>query len=330
MHSADLSNPKTMQAAAPGAQPEQGRTFLPGEPPPRSLQSQKETGLPSAAGEATQDLANTSHPAEQGAPGKAADPSPLEGLGELQCGALLEGGDPEAPGWASSTQGGAGEERTPVEGREGAEHGPLLGAGPQALGQPARSPGALNRAERGQQQVPGEAELEEEAEFEDDGLEEDTEGDWGLAPNIYLHRTLPGLDALVAATIDLGDLPGIIPLDPQPPAPAGPPSTALLPHSSGTHGIALLSELADLESQLQPEPALRGERCPLRGLRAPGAGPPGTGQGQLSGSQPAAQLAPQHGPAFAPLPTGPLCHVSVSPGCWWVPRVRALEARTVP
>ncbi|XP_073092193.1 BAH and coiled-coil domain-containing protein 1 isoform X3 [Manis javanica] len=259
MHSADLSNPKTMQAAAPGAQPEQGRTFLPGEPPPRSLQSQQETGLPSAAGEATQDLANTSHPAEQGAPGKAADPSPLEGLGELQCGALLEGGDPEAPGWASSTQGGAGEERTPVEGREGAEHGPLLGAGPQSLGQPARSPGALNRAERGQQQVPGEAELEEEAEFEDDGLEEDTEGDWGLAPNIYLHRTLPGLDALVAATIDLGDLPGIIPLDPQPPAPAGPPSTALLPHSSGTHGIALLSELADLESQLQPEPALREE-----------------------------------------------------------------------
>ena len=81
--------------------------------------------------------------------------------------------------------------------------------------------------------------------------------------NSRLPGALLGLDALVAATIDLGDLPGISPPDPQLAAAPGPPRTGPSPCSSGTHGIALLSELADLEIQQQRRgPALPGEYRP--------------------------------------------------------------------
>ncbi|XP_058417837.1 BAH and coiled-coil domain-containing protein 1 isoform X1 [Diceros bicornis minor] len=259
MHSSDLSDPETMQTASPGARPEPARTFPPGEPPRRSPLSLEEPGLPSGAREATQDLAATPYPAEQESPGKAADPSPLEGLRELQFGALLKGGVPEATGLANSTQGGAQEERTMEEGRAEGKQRPLSGAGPQALEQQAGSPGTL---EPGEGQAPGEAEPEDEAEFQEDELEvEEEEEDGGSTPHSsHLPRMRPGLDALVAATINLGDLPSVGPLDPLPPTIPGPPSTAPLPHSSGIHGIALLSELADLEiQQRRSEPALPEE-----------------------------------------------------------------------
>ncbi|MBV98405.1 BAH and coiled-coil domain-containing protein 1, partial [Eschrichtius robustus] len=250
-----------MQTAPPGAQPELARTFPPGELGPHSPQNLEEPGLPSGAREATQDLAAHPHPAERGPPGKAADPSPLEGLRELRCGALLEGGGPEATGQADSTQGGAQEERTTEEGREEGEQGPSLGASPQAVEQQARSLGALDQAKPGKQQPPAEAEAEEAARFKEAELEEEEEEDGGLTPdNSQPPRELPGLDALVAATINLGDLPAVSPLDPQPPTVPGPPSTAPLPRSSGIHGIALLSELADLEIQQQrTEPDLQEE-----------------------------------------------------------------------
>ncbi|ELK12255.1 BAH and coiled-coil domain-containing protein 1 [Pteropus alecto] len=256
VHSSDLSDPETMQTTAPRAQPEPARTFLPGPPCPRSPRSLEEPGLPSGAREATQDIAATPHPAERGLPRMAADRSPLEGLQELRCGALLEGGGPEATGRANSTQGGAREERTKGEGRVEGEQGPPLGAGPQALEQQAGRPCSPEKAERGERQAPGEAGAEEAAE-----LEEEEEEDWRSTPdNGHLPRALPGLDALVAASINLGDLPSTSPLEPQPPAAPGLPSTALLPHSSGIHGIALLSELADLDVQPQgSEPALPEE-----------------------------------------------------------------------
>lgn len=79
----------------------------------------------------------------------------------------------------------------------------------------------------------------------------DSEVDWGTPNHSHPPKALPGLDALVAATVDLGDLPDISLTDPQTPAASVPLSTAPLPHSSGIHGIALLSELADLETQRQ-------------------------------------------------------------------------------
>ncbi|KAB1266166.1 BAH and coiled-coil domain-containing protein 1 [Camelus dromedarius] len=282
VHSSDLSDPKTMQTAPPGAQPELARTLPPGELRLHGPQSPEETGLPSGAREATQDLAATPHPAERGAPGKAEGPSPLEGLRELQCGSLLEGGGPEATGQADFTQGGAREERTTEEGREEGEQGPSLGAGPQAVEQQGTL-GALDQAEHGKQQAPTEAEAGDEAQFEAEELEEEEEEGWGSTPNNSQRpRELPGLDALVAATINLGDLPSEGPLDPQPPAVPGPPSTAPLPRSSGIYGIALLSELAELEIQQQrTEPGLQGEPHPSGALGAGtlGAGTLGTGSG---------------------------------------------------
>uniref|UniRef100_A0A8D1RRQ1 BAH domain and coiled-coil containing 1 n=1 Tax=Sus scrofa TaxID=9823 RepID=A0A8D1RRQ1_PIG len=242
VHSSDLSDPETMQAAPPGAQPELARTFPPRELHPHSPQNLEEPGLPSGPREPPQDLAATPHPAERGPLGKAADPSPLEGLRELQCGALLEGGGPETTGQADSTQGGAREERTTEERGEEGEQGPPLGSGPQAGEQQAGSLDALGQAEPGQPEVEAEAQAKA-------GLEEEEEEAWGSTP--YGSQLPTGLDALVAATIDLGDLPGVGPLDPQPPAVPGPPSTAPPPRSSGIHGIALLSELADLETQQQ-------------------------------------------------------------------------------
>ncbi|KAM9209013.1 BAH and coiled-coil domain-containing protein 1 isoform 2-T2 [Dugong dugon] len=243
MHSSDLVDPETMQTATPGAQPEPLRTFPPEELSPCAPVSLEEPGLLSGARE-TQDLAATPHPAEQGPTGKAADPSPLEGLQELRCGALVEGGGSEATGQGHSTQGGAPEERTMEGGREERAQGPSMGAAPQALEQQAWSPGTQGEDEEG--------ELEKE--------EEDTGACWGAGlEGGCLPRALPSLDALVAATIDLGDLPGLSPLDLQPPAAPGPPSSSPLPRSSGIHGIALLSELADLETQRQRSEHVLGE-----------------------------------------------------------------------
>ncbi|XP_036124568.1 BAH and coiled-coil domain-containing protein 1 [Molossus molossus] len=262
VHSSDLSDPKTMQCPAPRAQPEPVRTPASREPSCRSPQSLEEPGLPSGAREASQDLAALLHPAERGPPGKAVDPSPLEGLQELRCRVLLQGGVPEATDGAGSTQGGARGERTTGEGREEREPGPSSGASPQALKQQAGSPQALDQGERGAWQDPGEAGPEEGAAFEEDKLEEEEEEeDCGSTPdNSHLPRVPLGLDALVAATIDLGDLPALGLPGPQPPAVPVPPGTAPSPPCSGIHGIALLSELADLDVRPQrSEPALPEE-----------------------------------------------------------------------
>lgn len=263
-----------MQTAAPRAEPEPARAFLPGEPSPCSPRSLEESGLLSGAREATQDLAATPHPAERGPPGKAEDPSPLEGLQELQFGALLEGGAPEATGQANSTQGRAQEERTREEGVQG----PPLGASPRALQQQAGSPGARDEDEEGVRLAPEEAQLQEgEAQLEEESVA-DSEEDWGASSSSHPPRALLGLDALVAATVDLGDLPSLSLLDPLPPVTSGPPSTATLPRSSGIHGIALLSELADLDIQRQrSQPASQGEPRLQPSARTPGTGPSGPG-----------------------------------------------------
>lgn len=272
VHSPDLSDPKTMQTAAPRVQPEPARTLLPGELPAQSPQSPQEPGLPLGAREATQDLAATPHPAERGPLGKAADLSPLEGLRELRCGALLEGGGPEAIGQAHSTQGGAAEEGAAVERGTDVGPGPSSGASAPAPQQP-KSPGGLSEAGPGNWQAPREAKPEEGAEYQEVELQEE-EGRGPASKNSHLPRALPGLDALVAATIDLGDLPGVSPPGPQLAAAPGPPRTAPSPCSSGIHGIALLSELADLEIQQQRrEPALRGKHHPVNALEDGPSGP---------------------------------------------------------
>lgn len=249
-----------MQITTPGTRPEPTRTFLPGEPPPCSPGSlEEEPKLLSRAREATQDLAIIPHPVEQGPPaGKAEDPSPLEGLQALRFGDLLEGGGTEATGQTHSTQGGMQNERT-VD--QGVPQPPLGATTPQALEQVSGNPVALDKDE-GSQRVPDAVQLqEEETQLEENGG--DSEVDWGTPNPSHPFKALPGLDALVAATVNLGDLPDISLPDPQTPGASVPLSTAPLPHSSGIHGIALLSELADLEIQRQKsELVTRGEPQP--------------------------------------------------------------------
>ncbi|XP_006886383.1 PREDICTED: BAH and coiled-coil domain-containing protein 1 [Elephantulus edwardii] len=244
MRSSDLSDPETMQATTSGAQPEPTRTLLGGDPPHCAPPSLEQPGLLSGARE-TQGLATPPPPAERTPTGKAADSSPLQ---ELRYGALALDEGSQAAGQADATQGEAHGDRTAERGGEGGTQGSSPGASVQATEQLTWSPGAQGRDDNG--------ELEEE----EDSEEEDAGENWtscldGDAPP----RVLPSLDDLVAATIDLGDLPGLSPLDSQPLASPGPPSAEPPPQSSGIHGIALLSELADLETPRQRSQCTLGE-----------------------------------------------------------------------
>ncbi|KAM6111319.1 LOW QUALITY PROTEIN: BAH and coiled-coil domain-containing protein 1 [Pterocles gutturalis] len=95
------------------------------------------------------------------------------------------------------------------------------------------------------------AEEEEEKEGDSEGSEPEGSGDEedGDGPG-RRQGCLGGLEALIAAGIDLGELPALGSPGDTPPAPPSP-----VPHASGIPGIALLSELADLE--------LRRRRCDL-------------------------------------------------------------------
>ncbi|XP_006869698.1 PREDICTED: BAH and coiled-coil domain-containing protein 1, partial [Chrysochloris asiatica] len=242
VHSADLSDPETMQTATPGAHLEPPRTLPQEQPPSCTPASLGEPGLLSGTRE-TQDLADTPNPAERGPTGEAVDPSPLEGLQELQCEALIGGGDSEAPGQVHSTQGRV-QERTKEGGRDEGVQGPSPGAAPQALVPQAWSPGIQDE--------------DQEEELQEKGG--NTEEDWcSCLDTDPLPRVWPSLDALVAATIDLGDLPRLNPADPQPPTVLAPPSTCPPPQRSGIHGIALLGELAELETQRQRSEQVMGE-----------------------------------------------------------------------
>lgn len=122
----------------------------------------------------------------------------------------------------------------------------LCGAPVQgSLDSPAQGDALGGRtAGNGVQGSPLEGGLQDVAPEEAGPEDEEDDGHWGPQP--HLLGTLSGLDSLVAATISLGDLPVSDPLDPPPPV-VPPPAAAPLPSCPGTPGIALLSELADLE-----------------------------------------------------------------------------------
>ncbi|KAF1571393.1 BAH and coiled-coil domain-containing protein 1, partial [Eudyptes moseleyi] len=92
---------------------------------------------------------------------------------------------------------------------------------------------------------------EEEEEGDSDGSEPEGSCDEEDGAGPGGRQGCPGgLEALIAAGIDLGELPALGSPGEPPPAPPSP-----VPHTSGIPGIALLSELADLE--------LRRRRCDL-------------------------------------------------------------------
>lgn len=213
-HSAEPADPDTMHAGSPPAEPEQSRTFSP-------------------AGDVLQEPGPPRKPPAGGV--MAEGPGVL-----LHRHHLLLSPGPLCGERGPAPATGSTEEQAPVPFRaQGApEQNPPEQQHPvPAVGAP--SPG-----------VPAEEEEEEEeGDSEGSELEGSCEEEDGDIPGG--RQSCPGgLEALIAAGIDLGELPALDSPGEPPPAPPSP-----APHTSGIPGIALLSELADLE--------LRRRRCDL-------------------------------------------------------------------
>ncbi|XP_064006773.1 BAH and coiled-coil domain-containing protein 1 isoform X2 [Pogoniulus pusillus] len=225
-HSAEPADPDTMHAGSPPAEPEQSRTFSPTGEVLRESGPSQELPAGEAVAEGPGVLLHHHH--------LLLTPGPL-------CGergpAPAEGTTEEPFGVCPDTAQGAPEQSSPEQ-----QHSvPVVGASPLP---------------------PTAEEVEEEEEEEDEDEEDEEEGDSdGSEPEGSCDEEdgedsngrqgcLGGLEALIAAGIDLGELPALGSPEEPPPAPPSP-----APHASGIPGIALLSELADLE--------LRRRRCDL-------------------------------------------------------------------
>ncbi|NXW93881.1 BAHC1 protein, partial [Alopecoenas beccarii] len=213
-HSAEPADPDTMHAGSPPAEPEQSRTFSP-------------------AGDVLQEPGPPRKPPAGGA--VAEGPGVL-----LHRHHLLLSPGPLCGERGPAPVAGSTEERAPVPFRaQGApeqsppeQQHPVPAVGASSPGPPAE-----------------EEEEEEEGDSEGSELEGSCEEEDGDGPG-GRQGCLGGLEALIAAGIDLGELPALDSPGEPPPAPPSP-----APHASGIPGIALLSELADLE--------LRRRRCDL-------------------------------------------------------------------
>ncbi|XP_071881849.1 BAH and coiled-coil domain-containing protein 1 isoform X2 [Anas platyrhynchos] len=218
-HSAEPADPDTMHAGSPPAEPEQSRTFSPAEdvlrepgPPVR------EPPAGGAAAEGPGALLHRHHLllAPGPAPAAVATEEPF-GVRREVAPAVLE---------QSSV-----EQQRPV---------PVVGSSP--LVPPC-----------GEEEEEDEEEEEEEGDSEGSGPEgscDEEEGDGPSHAPSGRQGCPGGLEALIAAGIDLGELPALGSPEEPPPAPPSP-----APCAAGLPGIALLSELADLE--------LRRRRCDL-------------------------------------------------------------------
>ncbi|XP_065503760.1 BAH and coiled-coil domain-containing protein 1 [Caloenas nicobarica] len=212
-HSAEPADPDTMHAGSPPAEPEQSRTFSP-------------------AGDVLQEPGPPRKPPAGGV--MAEGPGVL-----LHRHHLLLSPGPLCGERGPAPATGSTEERAPV---------PFTAQGVPEQNSPEQQH-PVPAVEASSPGPPAEEEEEEEGDSEGSELEGSCEEEDGDGPG--RRQGCPGgLEALIAAGIDLGELPALdSPGDPPP----APPSPA--PHASGIPGIALLSELADLE--------LRRRRCDL-------------------------------------------------------------------
>lgn len=220
-HSAEPADPDTMHAGSPPAEPEQSRTFSPAAEVLREPGPPREPAAGGAMAEGPGALLHRHH--------LLLPPGPL-------CGE-------RTPAVPVGT-----EERAPVSFgacREAAQEAPEQSLPEQQHLAPAAAASPLAPA------AEEEEEEDEEEEGGSDGSEPEDSCDEEDGDSPGRRQGCPGgLEALIAAGIDLGELPALgSPAEPPP----APPSPA--PCASGIPGIALLSELADLE--------LRRRRCDL-------------------------------------------------------------------
>nr|XP_060620252.1 BAH and coiled-coil domain-containing protein 1 isoform X1 [Anolis sagrei ordinatus]XP_060620253.1 BAH and coiled-coil domain-containing protein 1 isoform X1 [Anolis sagrei ordinatus]XP_060620254.1 BAH and coiled-coil domain-containing protein 1 isoform X1 [Anolis sagrei ordinatus] len=205
----DPADPDTMQTVSTAAEPEQSRTF----PPEQEPRCEAEASPPHGAGDTEAEPSLPPAPHLLVHPQR---PSPTELVKEIPGCPLLVGDVPD--GLDSASQEHQEDPRTDA---------PILGPSPELMAV-EDSPAAT---------------------LEDGCLED--ESDVGSpdvpSPQTDVQMAPCGLDALIAASIDLGDLPA---LESPPPSPI-PPLPSPSPWSSGIPGIALLSELAELELRRQ-------------------------------------------------------------------------------
>lgn len=215
-HSAEPADPDTVHAGSPPAEPEQSRTFSPAGDVLREPGPPREPPASGAMAEGPGVLLHRHH--------LLLDPGPLCG----ERGPAPAAGATEEPfGLCREAAQGVPEQSPPEQ-----QHpGPAVGGSPL--------PPAVEEEEEDEEEGNSDGSELEGSCDEEDG--ESSSGQRGY---------LGGLEALIAAGIDLGELPALGSPGEPPPAPPSP-----APHASGIPGIALLSELADLE--------LRRRRCDL-------------------------------------------------------------------
>ncbi|KAJ7315867.1 hypothetical protein JRQ81_002029 [Phrynocephalus forsythii] len=209
----DPADPDTMQTVSTAAEPEQSRTFPPEEAPPRC---KAETSPPGGVGEAEGQGPPPRPPHLVVHPQRPSSPELAKG--STPCGPLLVGDSPDDLDSAS--------QEPPEEPRPEAA---IPGTPPEVVAVEASPVAAVEDGSQGDEIEAGSPEASSTP----------------AGPQ----AALCGLDALIAASIDLGELPALE--SPPPSSPAAPlPWTT--PYSSGIPGIALLSELAELELRQQP------------------------------------------------------------------------------
>nr|XP_033817697.1 BAH and coiled-coil domain-containing protein 1 [Geotrypetes seraphini]XP_033817698.1 BAH and coiled-coil domain-containing protein 1 [Geotrypetes seraphini]XP_033817699.1 BAH and coiled-coil domain-containing protein 1 [Geotrypetes seraphini] len=251
VHSADPADSETMQTVSTAAEPEQSRTFTPSEKPHCGMSCMVTLVDTSSACEEDVKLENSAEVKQDSDRALASEgtsseevstsQSALEDLRELHFAPLLNEDNMECVTHISSAQGDTESERI-VDSEE-------LG---QCTVQPTESPAnvsqedlaALKNLEELVPKIEGKGEVlePEVSQRTEGGVEKETfpilETEYSQEEAVY------GLDALIAAGISLGDLPHLDGM-------SACPSVALtnFQYSPEIHGIALLSELADLELQ---------------------------------------------------------------------------------
>ncbi|KAM4691750.1 BAH and coiled-coil domain-containing protein 1 [Rhinophrynus dorsalis] len=249
VHSADPADPETMQRASTAAEPEQSRTFTPSKKPPC------DTPVSGGSMELSQDLAHLGETDLS----EICSQGPLESQ-ELGCDdASARGSLDEAE---EDVKEGAQPESVQEEedrGTEIVDAGNLVDTDPGQLPNISQeTPTVPVTTDEPVIEASEDQALSEEVSGPDSGETEAAEDEpLALSPPSSPALTDPqdyiyNLDTLISASISLGELPSF-----QDGGGLSCPDASSFPTSSGIHGIALLSELADLAVQERLEDATK-------------------------------------------------------------------------
>ncbi|XP_069055870.1 BAH and coiled-coil domain-containing protein 1 isoform X2 [Pleurodeles waltl] len=269
VHSADPADPDAMQTAPTAAEPEQSRTATPSGTP----HCDEPCAAPQVEAEATiqgdVEKEEVTTPEAKEAPEEQPVPEvlpssevipvqgDLDGLGGIECGALLSEETPQCESHTEPAH--EAPEEIPDSEEETVEQVTIISTIPSPNTSEETLVDIKNLEEQALEKEEEVASGKEAAPEESEEVtEEKQEVDMSAAsPNeVRLQGSVSSLEALIAATINLGDLPALLETSS---SPSGPPSSldnSSFSYNSGNNGIALLSELASLEFNQQKSDAV--------------------------------------------------------------------------